>query len=131
MIKKRILNSNRVRRICGGFSFIEHRFLTGGFLQLLNRQELVLYFFLVLAADRHGLSFYSYDTICNLLGLNISEYLEARGRLIDKDLICFENNIFQVLSLPEQPARQTVSSQDDPATVHHFIMQSLKEAGDA
>ena len=102
MISKKILNEQRVRRIGGGFSFIPHRFLTDGFLQTLSQEELLLYFFLILVSGRNGLSFYSYDSICNLLGLDLSEYLEARNRLIKKDLICFENNTFQVLSLTEK-----------------------------
>ncbi len=67
MIKKHILNHERIRRIDGGFAFIPHRFLTHGFLSALAPRQQQLYFFLVLAADRHGLSFYSYDSICNLL----------------------------------------------------------------
>ena len=54
MIKKRILNHERIRRIDGGFAFIPHRFLTDGFLSALNPSQQQLYFFLVLAADRHG-----------------------------------------------------------------------------
>ncbi|MFC1862660.1 hypothetical protein ACFL1Z_01735 [Thermodesulfobacteriota bacterium] len=61
MIKKRILDSNRIRRIKGGFGFIPHRFLTDGFLDSLSNKELLLYFFLILASDRYGLSFYAYD----------------------------------------------------------------------
>ena len=38
-----------------------------GFLAALQQKELLLYLFLVIASDRHGLSFYSYDTICRLL----------------------------------------------------------------
>jgi len=86
-----------------------------------------LYLFLILVSDKSGISFYSFDSICNLLGLNLSEYLEARDELIGKDLICFKDNIFQVLSLPDQPARTNVSS-EDPARVRHMIIQSLKEA---
>ncbi|GMQ79841.1 MAG: hypothetical protein BMS9Abin03_283 [Thermodesulfobacteriota bacterium] len=126
MITKRILNKERIRRIEGGFSFIPHRFLTGGFLQTLSKEELLLYFFLILVSDRHGLSFYSYDSICNLLGLDLAEYLDARNHLIHKDLICFENNIFQVLSLPSKPVPMNVTS-EDPATVRHMIMRSLQE----
>ena len=36
MIKKKILVAERVRGVDGGFSFIPHRFLTGGFLSSLN-----------------------------------------------------------------------------------------------
>ena len=127
MVTKRILNEKRIRRIEGGFSFIPHRFITGGFLPSLGREELLLYFFLALVADRYGLSFYSYNSICNLLGLDLSEYLEARNGLIAKDLICFENNIFQVLSLPDRPVKAAVKK-DDPATVRHCILKSLEEA---
>jgi len=42
MIKKKILDSNRIRRINGGFSFIPHRFLTEGFLASLGQKELLL-----------------------------------------------------------------------------------------
>jgi hypothetical protein len=63
MIKKQILNDSRVQCVNGGFSFIPHRFLTGGFWQALSPDELLLYFFLVMAGDRNGLSFYNYDKI--------------------------------------------------------------------
>ncbi|MEN8758431.1 MAG: hypothetical protein ABF303_08205 [Desulfobacterales bacterium] len=59
MITKKVLVADRIRRIDGGFSFIPHRFLTDGFLKTLSQQQLLLYIFLVLAADRYGLSFYS------------------------------------------------------------------------
>jgi hypothetical protein len=58
MITKKLLVADRIRRIDGGFSFIPHRFLTDGFLQTLSQPQLLLYIFLVLAADRHGLSFF-------------------------------------------------------------------------
>ena len=103
MIKKHILNAQRVRRIDGGFSFIPHRFLTGGFLSALDPDQLLLYFFLVLAGDRYGLSFYSYDSICNLLQISVDQYLQARNALIEKDLIDFDGTIFQVLDLPSNP----------------------------
>jgi len=63
------------------------------------------------------------------LGIDLSEYLEARNRLIEKDLICFKDNIFQVLSLPDQPLKVAVK-EEDPATVRYLITQSLKEGGD-
>lgn len=100
MIKKRILDPGRVRTIRGGFSFIPHRFLTDGFFSALNADQLLLYFFLVLAADRNGLSFYSYDAICNLLQMPLEQYIQARNALIEKELIAFDGTIFQVLELP-------------------------------
>jgi hypothetical protein len=103
MIKKKILDPNRVRCIERGFSFIPHRFLTEGFLASLDQRELLLYFFLVLVSDHQGLSFYSYDAICSLLQLSVDDYLLARDGLIEKDLIAFDGTLFQVLDLPAMP----------------------------
>lgn len=103
MIQKRVLRKERIRKIERGFSFIPHRFLTDGFLASLSQKEILLYLFLVLASDRHGLSFYSYEAICSLLQLPMDDYLQARDGLLEKDLIAFDGTIFQVLDLPPQP----------------------------
>jgi hypothetical protein len=115
MITKKVLNSERIRRIDGGFSFIPHRFLADGFLASLQQQELLLYVFLVLAADRYGLSFYSYDRICSLLQLSLEQYIEARHGLIKKDLIAFDGTLFQVLELPATPIKPKRGSDGRPA----------------
>ena len=100
MIRKKILAPDRIRQNEGSFGFIPHRFLTDGFLAALSQHELLLYLFLIVAADRYGLSFYSCNSICSLLGLTADQYLKARDGLVDKDLIAFDGTIFQVLSLP-------------------------------
>lgn len=128
---KKIINPDRVRHINGGFSFIPHRFLTDGFLTSLSRQEILLYFFLILASDRNGLSYYSYDSICKLLQFNMDEYLEARDGLLTKDLIDFDSNIFQVLDLPAKPISpdtNSLHSAQRSSTVAHLIRESLREA---
>ena len=55
MIEKTPLIPDRVRKIQGSFAFIEHRFLRDGFWAGLEHQELLLYLFMVLVADRQGL----------------------------------------------------------------------------
>jgi len=105
MIIKKVLVADRIRRIDGGFSFIPHRFLMDGFLEALSQPELLLYIFLILAADRYGLSYYSYDRICSLLQFSLEQYIEARNGLINKDLIAFDGTLYQVLQLPAQPLR--------------------------
>ena len=77
-----------------------HRFVGDGFLGALGQKELLLYLFLVIVADRHGLSFYGYDRICSLLELSLDEYIHARDKLIEMELIAFDGTIFQVLELP-------------------------------
>lgn len=133
MIERTPLMPNRVRKIAGSFAFIEHRFLREGFWVGLNHQELALYFFLVLVADRQGLSWYGYDRLCSLVGLTVDEYIWARDSLIDKDLIAFDGTRFQVLSLPAAPRstpRPLLAGPDDmrradSATIHQIISQSL------
>jgi hypothetical protein len=134
MVTKKVLNPNRVRRIEGGFSFIPHRFLTDGFLSSLTQKEILLYFFLILASDRCGLSFYCYDAICALLQISLDQYIEARDGLIRKDLIAFDGTLFQVLDLPEHPQQQppmkTDLTSDRPPQrpqIATLIQQSLWE----
>jgi hypothetical protein len=57
MIEKSPLCPHRGRKITGSFAFLEHRFLRDGFWTGLTHHELLLYIFLVLVADRSGLSY--------------------------------------------------------------------------
>jgi hypothetical protein len=135
MITKRVLDPNRIRRIDGGFSFIPHRFLTDGFLSSLTQKEILLYFFLILASDRYGLSFYSYDAICSFLQITLDQYIEARDSLVRKNLIAFDGTLFQVLDLPESPLQRppmkAALASDRPqqrCQIATLIQQSLWEA---
>ena len=131
-MKKKILRPDRIRQIRGGFSFIPHSFLSQGFLAALQQKEILLYLFLVLASDRNGLSFYSYDAICTLLELDLDQYINARNSLIDKDLIAFDGTIFQVLDLPEKPVLPAARKQPDrrrsssPTGIVQLADQALK-----
>ena len=136
MIERTPLCPERVRRIDGSFAFMEHRFLKDGFFESLTHHELLLYVFLVLVADRRGLSYYSYDKICTLLRVSLDEYILARDRLIKKDLIAFDGHLYQVLSLPHRPVCESSKplmseedmSQGDPATVRQIILSSLGQS---
>ncbi len=133
MIEKTPLCPNRVRKITGSFAFIEHRFLRDGFWASLDQHELLLYLFLVIVADRMGMSYYSYDKICTLLRFCVDEYILARNSLIEKDLIAFDGKFFQVLSLPEKVSKRSClplkdhedMDNHDPATIHQLIVNSL------
>jgi hypothetical protein len=96
----------RQRVLAPPFAWVDRRFLFNGFLQALSPQENLLYFFLVLAADRDGLSFYNYDKICQRLQLDVDDYIQARNGLIDQQLIAFDGRQFQVLALPRIPLRR-------------------------
>ena len=132
-IEKTPLRPERVRSITGSFAFLEHRFLRDGFWARLNHHQLLLYVFLVLAADRNGLSYYSFDKICSLLQISLDEYLLARNTLIDHDLIAFDGHLYQVLSLPPPPLPSPASplrtsepmQEHDPATIRQILTRSL------
>jgi len=133
MIERTPLIPHRVRKINGSFAFIEHRLLRDGFWASLDHHELLLYLFLVIVGDRNGMSFYTYDKICALLRVPVDEYILARNSLIEKDLIAFDGQFFQVLSLPENVVNTSCSplkeeeemEKHDPATVHQLIISSL------
>jgi hypothetical protein len=126
---------DRVRCIDGGFAFVPNRFLHDGFFAQLTQVERSLYLFLVLAADRRGVSFYSYDRICATLEVTLDDYVAARNALIDLDLVAFDGTRFQVLSLPPRPrlrARAPLTTQDDferddPATIRQCVRDSLSK----
>lgn len=134
MVTRKPIVPGRVRRIAGqGFCFIPHRFLRHGFFAALSPDERGLYFFLVLAGDRYGVSFYHYDTICALLRISLDIYIEARNALIHKDFIAFDGTRFQVLSLPDNPidspSKPLRTPQDfedrDPATIRQILTAEL------
>jgi hypothetical protein len=102
-IKKEIINKKRIRKICGSFSWMDHKIITKGFLDDLSTTEIVFYFFLTAVSDRHGLSYYHDDRICRLLKLDLSSLGEAREYLIQRSLIAYNYPIYQVLALPDNP----------------------------
>ena len=103
MHPKTLIMPARQRVLVPPFAWVDRRFVFNGFLAALAPQENLLYFFLVLVADRDGLSFYNYDKICQLLQLDVDDYIQARNGLMDKQLIAFDGRQFQVLALPQTP----------------------------
>lgn len=124
---------DRIRRPAGGFAFVPNRFLHEGFFASLDHVERSLYFFLVLAGDRNGVSFYGHDRICAAIEVSLDDFIRARNALIAKDLVAFDGARFQVLSLPNAPvlpARGPLVTDDDfeehdPATVRRLVRESL------
>jgi hypothetical protein len=110
MPKYCIPQPQRVRRIEKSFAWIDHRLLRNGFLEVMSHQDQALYLFLALAADRHGVSFYRKEKICDVLGLEFAPFEAARDRLINLGLIAFQpysalspNGYYQVLPVDGRP----------------------------
>ena len=106
MPKVHIPQPKNVRKINGSFAWVDHRLLQKGYLAVMTHQDQVLYLFLVLAADRNGVSFYRKEKICDLLSLDFQQFEIARDRLIDLKLITYQpysvlspNGYYQVLPI--------------------------------
>ena len=126
--KKDILDYRHIRKIAGSFSWLDHRFITGGFLDDLATTEIVLYFFLVAVSDRHGLSFYHDDRICRLLKIDLSSIGQAREGLIQRSLIDYRYPVYQVLALPPTPVVPPTKEEreDEKRQKDLFYIQRIK-----
>jgi len=106
MVEKRVLVPDRVRRIAGGFSWIDRRLIRERVILRLSGNDILLYFFLVAVADAKGLSFWADPTVAELLHMGEGEVAIARARLVHFDLIAYDYPLYQVLSLPAAPAAE-------------------------
>jgi hypothetical protein len=129
---KRVLHPERLRKIEGSFSWIDHRFITGGFLRDLCTLEILLYLFLVSVSDRNGLSFYHDDRMASLLKIDLPALGQAREGLVLRSLLAYESPLYQVLSLPPQPvilpSREERSQKEEEIARSYFkkIKQMLQ-----
>ncbi len=121
---KRVLHPERLRKIEGSFSWIDHRFITGGFLRDLSTLEILLYLFLVAVSDRNGLSFYHDDRMASLLKIDLPALGQAREGLVLRSLLAYESPLYQVLSLPPRlvmlPSREERSQKEEQIARSYF-----------
>ncbi len=129
MAIKRLLCPDRIRKIEGSFGWIDHRFVTEGFLRDLSMVEILLYLFLVAVSDRNGLSFYHDDRIAPLLKLDLPALGKAREGLVRRCLLAYEFPLYQILSLPPKPVAlssgQDRTEQERELARYHF--QKIRE----
>lgn len=126
MISKEPIIYDRIRKISGSFSWIDHRILSNGFLNAMSHNEILLYFFLILVGDKNGMSFYGYDKICNLLKIEADDYTQARNLLIKRSLVAFDKGRFQVLALPI-PEKQATSINSKRTNDVHSLKEIFKQ----
>jgi hypothetical protein len=123
MFSREVIDRHRIRRITGSFSWLDHRLLCDGHLQAMSSDEMLLYFFFVLAGDRHGISFYHYEKICHLLKIDRRCFSAAQNCLLSKSFIAYQEGRVQVLQLPEKENQ----SRSLPACPAKSGSKSLKE----
>lgn len=107
-IIKKLLHPKRRRSIPrSGFSWLDRRFVTQGFAAESPQHELLLYLFLCVVADHQGLSFYSDRRLGQILKISNNNLDRARRGLEKRDLVLYRYPLYQVLSLPDEPAGLT------------------------
>ncbi len=127
-MRPRPVRSDRLRTLERPFGWIPFRILTSGRLQQLSRNAKLLYFLLCLVADGHGISFYGEVRLCQLLALSPPELRHAREELCRRDLLAFDDRIYQLLSLPcGAPAPESPSWRGDAEPVGRILQRLARE----
>jgi hypothetical protein len=85
----------RIRAIPRHFAWVDHRLRD--VLQRLTLEEIALLFFLHLAADRKGCSFWADSTVGKKLGIMEGEVVRARQGLLQKGFITYRFPLHQIL----------------------------------
>lgn len=104
MIIKRVIRPERLRQIPPSFSWVDHRLISGHFIERCDLPALALYLFLVTVADVQGLSYYSDASICRRLRIDALGLAAARRQLEQAELIAYAKPLYQVLALDGSPA---------------------------
>jgi len=106
MRKYHMPQPQKIRKIESSFAWIDHRLVRNGYLQVMTHDDMVLYLFLILVADRNGVSFYRKEKVCDAVSLDFSQFEIAKDRLVNMKLIAFEsysvlspNGYYQVLPI--------------------------------
>ena len=123
-IEKRLLVPDRIRRIPRtGFSWIDRQFLRKHATRL-NRDAILLYFFLAAVGDKNGVSYYGDPAIAACLRMKESTVARARDELVVHDLMAHEPPLYQVLSLPGPVPRRRA---DGPAVIGDIFRQLAED----
>ena len=114
MKKYHIPQPKNVRNIKGSFAWIDHRLIRNDFIKVMTHQDMVLYLFLILVADKNGISFYRKEKICEAVSLDDDQFAIAKDRLINMNLIAFEgysmlspNGYYQILPIETKAPNHT------------------------
>ena len=106
MAIKRVICSERVRKIPTQFSWVDHRLVRERHIERCDAHAAALYLFLVTVADVQGLSYYSDASLGRSLSMDPERLSKARGDLIGAGLIAYRRPLYQVLALDSLPCTE-------------------------
>ena len=103
MAIKRVICSERVRKIPAQFSWVDHRLVRERHIERCDAHAAALYLFLVTVADAQGLSYYADASLAKRLSMDPVRLSKARSDLIRAGLLAYERPLYQVLALDSPP----------------------------
>lgn len=117
MAIKRVICSERVRKIPTQFSWVDHRLVRERHIERCDVHAAALYLFLVTVADAQGLSYYSDASLGRSLSTDQVRLSKARGDLIRAGLIAYQRPLYQVLALDSPPRIEVLELSADEIAV--------------
>lgn len=103
MIRKYLICPQRRRYVPRQFSWVDHRLVRHRHISRCSTEALALYLFLITVSDADGLSYYADSSVCKYLNIRLKVLLKARRELVNVNLIAYDQPIYQVLALDQQP----------------------------
>lgn len=91
---------DRIRRINGGFGWVDHRLVRDHYVDDCSPVSLALYLFLIAVSDADGVSYWGDKALAGRLRIGLVELKTARAELEAAALIAYDRPVCQVLQLP-------------------------------
>ena len=89
----------RVRTVPPHFAWADHRLRE--LIRELSLEEIALLFFLHLAADRYGCSYWSDGALAKKLNVREGDVIQARFGLVKRGLVAYRYPLFQILPVED------------------------------
>ena len=125
-MEKKVLVPTLVRQVpAGNFSWVDQRLVRDGHLSKMTIDAVALYFFLVIVADRNGLSYYSDEGVLKHLRLTPEALDKARRDLVVLKLVAYRCPLYQVLSLQPSLSPCVVTPKQDRGALEPVLVGNL------
>lgn len=98
-VQKRVLCSQRLRRVRRPFGWVDARLIREDWLRDCSPTAWALYLFWVTVADAQGLSYYADQSVAQRLRIRVEAVHTGRAELLRAGLLAYESPLVQVLSL--------------------------------
>lgn len=130
MVSKYPVCPERIRRVPGQFSWVDHCLVRDGHIDLCSHASAALYLFLITVSDASGLSYYSDRSVMKRLNMNETVLEQSRAQLMHLDLIAYKKPIYQVLPLSgiQNPAQtRSARGPGQPQALGEIFRRMMKD----